>query len=247
LALGRFVLTAAHAAAFIEARSDMADDPWPLSVLIGDGVNVALSSLEARPDLLRIASLEAKGETPVAIAALEPFVVHELYVEVPLDHRLDAAVAAVKSLGARAKARTGGITADAIPSADAVAAFLHACVDAGVGFKATAGLHHLVRGEYPLTYEPRSPTATMFGFLNVFVASAWALHGASHDVLRDILEERSAAAFTVDATGALCWRERCLTAEQLVRARRSAIASFGSCSFSEPLGELAGAGLIGAA
>lgn len=247
-ALGRFVLTAAQGAAFVQARDAAAGEPWPLSVLIGDGRGVTLDALEARADVLRVESLEAKGDAPEAVAALQPFAAgRELYVEVPLDARLDAAVAAVKSLGARAKARTGGVTPDAIPSADAVARFLRACVDAGIAFKATAGLHHLVRGDYALTYEPNSPRATMFGFLNVFIASAWALHGAAHEFLRDILEERSPAAFATDASGALCWREHCLTADALRDARTRGISAFGSCSFSEPLGELAGAGLAAAA
>ena len=49
--------------------------------------------------------------------------------------------------------------------------FLIACRRHGVTFKATAGLHHAMRGSYPLTYERASESGTMFGFLNVFLAA----------------------------------------------------------------------------
>ena len=42
-----------------------------------------------------------------------------------------------------------------------------------VPFKATAGLHHPLRGSYPLTYAPVSARAPMYGFLNLFLAAAF--------------------------------------------------------------------------
>ena len=52
---------------------------------------------------------------------------------------------------------------------------------AGSPFKATAGLHHAVRGCYPLTYERDSQTATMHGFLNVSTAAAIVYSGAHRE------------------------------------------------------------------
>ena len=57
----------------------------------------------------------------------------------------------LKRRNLRAKIRTGGITADAFPSAHAVAEFMRACKAADVAFKATAGLHHPLRCVKPLT------------------------------------------------------------------------------------------------
>ena len=83
-------------------------------------------------------------------------------------------LAVLSAAGARAKVRTGGVTEGAFPASHALARFIQSCADAGVPFKATAGLHHPLRGEYRLTYEPGSPHGMMFGFLNVFLAAAFA-------------------------------------------------------------------------
>ena len=77
----------------------------------------------------------------------------------------------LKEGNACAKIRTGGVSADAIPSAAQVAEFLAACAEAKVPFKATAGLHHPLRSVQKLTYEPGSASALMHGFINVFVAA----------------------------------------------------------------------------
>ena len=67
---------------------------------------------------------------------------------------------------------------EAIPDPADLARFIAACAAAGVPWKATAGLHHPVRAEQALTYEPGAPRAVMHGFLNVFAAAAFAGGGA---------------------------------------------------------------------
>jgi hypothetical protein len=74
------------------------------------------------------------------------------YCEVSIE-QLDA----VKEAGSFAKVRTGGITRDAIPSVDSVATYITACAERRLGFKATAGLHHQVRGMYRLRMSPKLP------------------------------------------------------------------------------------------
>ena len=86
-----------------------------------------------------------------------------------------------------AKLRTGGLTPDAIPSAEQIAGFLTEAAARRLPFKATAGLHHPVRSVRPLTYAPDSPRAAMHGFLNVFAAAAFAWHGAERQVISDLL------------------------------------------------------------
>src|SRR6185312_670299 len=90
----------------------------------------------------------------------------------------DAILPVLVRRGARAKIRTGGVTAEAFPSGETMADFLLACARARVPFKATAGLHHVVRGSYKLTYELESAQAKMHGLANVFLAAALAWRGA---------------------------------------------------------------------
>jgi hypothetical protein len=130
--------------------------------------------------------------------------------------------------GLRAKIRTGGVTADAFPPVDFIARFIRTCHDDGVIFKATAGLHHPLRCVKPLTYEANAPTGTMHGFVNVFMAAA----------IVDRAEEVLATSeFSFDDDGAN-WRDVRVTTEEIATMRRTLAASFGSCSFEEPVADL---------
>ena len=51
--------------------------------------------------------------------------------------------------------------------------------------KATAGLHHALRGDYRLTYEPDSARRTMHGFVNLVLAAALLLAGKIDEELAD--------------------------------------------------------------
>ena len=136
----------------------------------------------------------------------------------------------LKRRGLRAKIRTGGVTEDAFPTAQAVAEFIRACRAAGVPFKATAGLHHPLRCVRPLTYEPNAAVGTMHGFLNLFLAAALP------DDAEELLLERDPEAFAFDDEG-VTWRGLRVTVDELREMRRFAT-SFGSCSFEEPINDL---------
>ena len=155
------------------------------------------------------------------------------YAEVPLD-RID---------GTFAKIRTGGITPDAIPCSRQIAEFLHAAAARRVPFKATAGLHHPVSAEYPLTYEQNAPRAVMHGFLNVFAAACFAWTGAPAFMLEEILDERDPHAFEFHDREML-WRGRPVNTGQIRAARLEFAHSFGSCSFEEPVAGLRELGLL---
>jgi hypothetical protein len=144
----------------------------------------------------------------------------------------------VARVGARAKIRTGGLTPESIPPAAEVIAFIAACHREGVPFKATAGLHHPVRGSYRLTYEADSPVGTMYGFLNVFVAAALLYTGESEATAIAALEESDPATFGFE-DDAIVWRDKRITAGQIQASRQIFAISFGSCSFREPIDELA--------
>lgn len=142
----------------------------------------------------------------------------------------------IAQTSASAKLRTGGVVESAIPSPDQVVRFLEVCVEEGVPFKATAGLHHAIRGRYPLTYESSSASAVMFGYLNIFFGAAFCAAGSSQSAVLGIVEETNPAAFRTDERG-VWWRDHVVVHEQLVVVRETVAASFGSCSFTEPVGE----------
>lgn len=137
----------------------------------------------------------------------------------------------LKRRGLRAKIRTGGITADAFPSPERVASFIRACKEAGVAFKATAGLHHPLRCIKPLTYEPNAATGKMHGFVNVFLAAAMT------DRAEEILREEDPGAFSFDDER-VTWRDHAVSTPQLAEMRQNFALSFGSCSFEEPIADL---------
>jgi hypothetical protein len=167
----------------------------------------------------------------------------ESFFEAPIDADLESRIAAIATIGASAKVRTGGVTAGAFPSPHGIVRFLSCCANAGTAFKATAGLHHLVRGGYPLTYDANSPAETMHGFLNLAMAAALVRTGADASMVVDALGETSTDVFQF-APSSVTWRDRTISLDDLAVTRRQFFRSFGSCSIREPVEELARAGLI---
>jgi len=189
-------------------------------------------------------TLELKASTPAEIARMLPTLPTWLvpYVETPVHQDPAPCIESLARHGGRAKVRTGGVAESAFPTAAEVARFIVQCTRAHVPFKATAGLHHPLRGEFRLTYDPTSPSGTMFGFLNVFLAAALAQTGAGEPDVARLLEERDPAALTFSGDGAR-WRDHHIPLEALRAARAGAI-SFGSCSFREPVDDLTAMGLL---
>ncbi len=256
--LGRFVVPAARLGEFDAAAAEHlprgeGSRPWRLSALVG---------ADARADVDRMLKFNCShwegsptGHAVIDAAELkvtQPDQIDELARELPgnfryfFEHPLEADpqpfIAAAARAGAAVKARTGGITAAAFPSAEAVARFLAACVRAGVAFKVTAGLHHPVRGEYRLTYEKDAPCGTMLGYVNVFLAAAALAGGESLATAGRLLERTDIETLAFELDGAR-WGEMAITADAIVRARELAVA-FGSCSFREPVDELIEAGIL---
>ena len=144
-----------------------------------------------------------------------------------------------------AKIRTGGVTPDLIPSPAEVARFIYRCGQHQAGFKATAGLHHPLRGDYRLTYEPDAQQGTMFGFVNVFAAACFAFSGCELKPIEQLLVESDPNAFEFSDAG-LTWNGSTVSREVIDEMRRNKAISFGSCSFTEPTLELAELGLSAA-
>lgn len=249
--LSRFILPVARLDEFAEAARDLWQDgePWRLSILSADpetdrptidGFNREFSGRAS------IDAAEHRPETPEAVAsASHAFEGLEVYFELPYQEDLAPWLAAVAAGGGHAKIRTGGVTTDAFPSSTDLARFLLATHRAGVPFKATAGLHHPLRGEYPLTYEADSELGTMHGFLNLFLAAAWVTSGqldTEEDIVA-LLEERSPAEIRATGNG-WAWRSLELTPQDAEASRKRFARSYGSCSFAEPVADLQGLGWL---
>ena len=249
--LGRFIVPVARLEEFAEAYAALPEargggnvlppvgsPPWLLSVIAKASDAAALAAFNARyGSRARIDTIETPPVQTVRVndlAAIAPLTAtYTVYAEVPWADDPAPVIALLAPHGIRAKIRTGGIVAEAIPPAAAVARFIAACAKAKVPFKATAGLHHAGRGEYPLTYEPGSAEATMHGFLNVMLAAMHGSGSGAPELLSGVLEGRNPA---VDVSAA--------AESSAAAARLQGIQSFGSCSFDEPVAELTERGLL---
>ncbi len=250
--LGRFVVPAARLDELAAvAKLDRTDEAarWRLSVLFGDdlvrdaAVTVGFGARHRASFAIEAVEVRATTADVVEpVARLLPRGVIA-FVEIDASAEPRAPLRLLKRLGLQAKIRTGGLTPDAIPRTEAVARFIRQCAEEGVPFKATAGLHHPLRGEHPLTYAPDAPAGTMFGFLNVFLAAAFAHAGRDDAELISLLEERESSAFRFTDTTAR-WRGHTLSLAQIAGARASLGMAFGSCSFTEPVGDLHQMGLL---
>lgn len=257
-ALGRFVLPVSRIEEFDSATAGLlprrpSSSPWQVAALVGPDAVATLETLgefncrHAADGEGAVAAdvVEGKADSVASVERLLAKVPSYLqaYVEVPISSDPAPLVAALGRYGGRAKVRTGGITVEAFPAAPDIVRFIRACLSATVPFKATAGLHHPLRAEYRLTYEPGSACGTMFGFLNVFLATAYMSNGLDDDAATRLLEERDPGSVRFDDEG-VEWRGRRLGIDAISRARTAGIASFGSCSFTEPIGDLQSLGML---
>jgi hypothetical protein len=212
----------------------------PLGVSLispADGLAAALRRAAAVPGV-RVAAVEL---TPAADAGAARAVVAVLRDALPPD--VPAAVEVPRSEARvrepvldvlagtpyRAKLRTGGLRAELFPGPAELAETLHACVARGVALKCTAGLHHAVRHTDPAT------GFTHHGFLNVLAAvDALAGGGTPGDAAQRLGETRAEAVVAA---------VRDWSPDRTARVR-AAFTSFGTCSVTEPVGDLVALGLL---
>lgn len=267
--LGRFICTVSRLPEFSEKAAiqlpgtyatsgyrEHADDlePWKLSVVADRPLEECLDEIDAFNEhhshedhgLAKVDMIEMRvsevGEIDEALDELPEDLFP--FFEFPIAGDPRGFVAALAGDSAAAKIRCGGVTPDLIPPTEAVARFIEACVVGGVPFKATAGLHHPIRAEYPLSYEPDAPRGRMHGFLNVFLAAALARHaGLRGEELIAVLDESEPSAFESTAQG-VRWRGRTLDAVQLAHTRERTALGYGSCSFTEPIDDLRALGML---
>ena len=248
--LGRFVIPASRLDEFSAVASALLPrhgNPWHLSVIAGDDLEQTRTSIEhfnaahaaashAGHAVCDAVELRVSSHDDIrnAVTTFDDDV--SLFLEVSPTSEPGYLISAIADTPASAKLRTGGIIESAIPSSDHVLKFIELCVDNGVPFKATAGLHHAIRGRYPLTYAHDAPAAVMFGYLNIFFAAAFCAAGSSPSAVFGALEETDASQFRCDDAG-VWWKDHVVIHDQLAVVRQAVATSFGSCSFSEPVQE----------
>jgi hypothetical protein len=155
------------------------------------------------------------------------------FAEVPRDARwqreLDGALFALSRHRLGAKLRCGGVTADAFPSVEEVAAFLSAAIgEHKLPIKATAGLHH------PIRRRDAGVGVMMHGFLNLLTAACYARAGQDQSQLREVLSCEDADALGFSR----------LSVDDLRAVRQDNFIAYGSCSFTEPTADLKALGML---
>jgi hypothetical protein len=210
--------------------------PLPVTVTVPDGlVGVGEAVRAARRPALRAVAFEV----PLGAGHADAEVLRTVRMQVPagaevfveLSGHVDAAAALpeLARAGVRAKLRSGGTSAAAFPSVDAVARFVHAAVAAGVPFKATAGLHNALR------HRDEDTGFAHHGFLNLLAATSAALAGADLAAVARLV--------AVTEPEPLLEVLQALDPGQAAAVRQSFV-GFGTCSTVEPVEDLAGLGLL---
>jgi hypothetical protein len=259
--LARFIVPESRLGELLQC----APAPVPLSVIVGTTDDSRTWFAAVQASLQRIAAHKASGVSIEALelplpqplsqretydaaigqfsAAVAQSSLSDLpsYIELPQHERRNAllpgALASMKRHRLCAKLRCGGVTASSIPPVYDVATFLHAAAEEGVAFKATAGLHHPIRG-----YNEESGFV-MHGFLNVLTAAALVRQAAGEETVIAALEDDDAGQFQFDAAG-LRWRGTTIGEDALRDTRANDFNSYGSCSFSEPVDDLTALGFL---
>jgi hypothetical protein len=129
-----------------------------------------------------------------------------------------------------AKVRCGGPRAELFPSPEELAAFLCACADTAVNFKATAGLHGAVR------HRDEATGFVHHGYLNLVLGTARAAAKASPEVVAEVLASTDEVALVAEFQS---------VSARVALLTRAMFRAYGSCSTSEPLEEAANLGLLG--
>ncbi|MFL6056508.1 MAG: hypothetical protein ACJ72W_26960 [Actinoallomurus sp.] len=208
-----------------------------ITLLDPETVRRALDLPAGEPRLV-LAAVEGplpSGTDPVEAARQALGVLAELpadlpcHVEVPLTDGWRGALGVLAEGGRGAKVRCGGLRPELFPTVEGLAAFLHACAELGLPFKATAGLHHAVR------YRDERTGFTHHGFLNLLLAVCRAVDGGSSGDVAAVLRSADTAALAAEARA---------VPEHVAGRARTLLVAYGSCSTAEPLEDLQALGLV---
>ena len=218
-----------NASAFRIALKETAEAIRRFSATCGDRVAVSQLEMALPIDV----DLRGLGEARAALGELPVNVFWETPAE-SAEETIHSLVKHESEKHARPfgyKLRTGGVTADAFPTAPQIATALVSAVRHHFRIKFTAGLHHPIR-------QFRDEVKTkMHGFLNVLGAGVLAAeHGWDEGQTSAMLEDENPKSFAFDDT-LFAWRDWEIATNR-IKAHRRFVTSFGSCSFDEPREDL---------
>lgn len=218
---GPLVLGMVHVEQLLQKQyADLCQALDGVSIVVADDMvdsplfNRALAELPVQSVEVRV---ECPDRIPAAVDAVRSRTTAAIFIELPWEALSDDAVASIASRGSLLKLRTGGLVAAAFPTAGILASAIACAARFDVAFKATAGLHRAVAHVSPSTGFPHH------GFLNLAVAAARSLSGASRRAIEDGLR-LSDGARMLQELSTTSWRQ--------------AFLSFGTCSVDEPLESL---------
>jgi hypothetical protein len=243
--LGRFIVPAMQLSVLADAVVRDAHDGrgWTVSAIVRehmdeDAAAVQAFNQRAANQHVRVDTIECRPSSSDSITWLAKtfspaFTVH-VEVGVGPTARDDLRVVARHQL--RAKVRTGGLAPDAFPAPASLVAFIESARDVGVPFKATAGLHHAMRGAYPLSDEIGAQSATMHGFVNLMLATAAVGERLPTTTAAALLTRTDHSALVFDDER-VRWGDVELSIDAIGRMREAQCVSFGSCSFRGPADE----------
>ena len=243
--LGRFIVPAVQLSALADAVVRDAHDGrgWTVSAIVREHMDEDAAAVQAFNQRaahlhVRVDTIECRPSSSASITWLAKtfspaFTVH---VEVGVGPTAPDDLRVVARHQLRAKVRTGGLAPDAFPAPASLVAFIESARAAGVPFKATAGLHHAMRGAYPLSDEIGAQSATMHGFVNVMLATATVGERLATTTAAALLTRTDRSALVFDDER-VRWGDVELSIDAIVRMREAQCVSFGSCSFREPADE----------
>ena len=243
--LGRFIVPAVQLPALADAVVRDAHDGggWTVSAIVREHMDEDAAAVQAFNQRaahlhVRVDTIECRPSSSASITWLAKtfspaFTVH---VEVGVGPTAPDDLRVVARHQLRAKVRTGGLAPDAFPAPASLVAFIESAMAAGVPFKATAGLHHAMRGAYPLSDEIGAQSATMHGFVNVMLATATVGERFATTTAAALLTRTDRSALVFDDER-VRWGDVELSIDAIVRMREAQCVSFGSCSFREPADE----------
>jgi hypothetical protein len=205
---------------------------------VGSAASVELVEIRVPPEVAGESGL-LRSDAADVLRAFDAVVLFEIPWDVDPGVSFDAIVSLRedRSRAVGVKIRCGGLESSLFPDPGAVARFIAGAADRNLPMKATAGLHHPFRHTAPDT------GFSHHGFVNILTATALASEGEGMATLVDVLSDEDADSFSI-GRGGLTWRQHTVGAEALAGTRSNLFLGYGSCSFDEPVRDLAELGAL---